>query len=104
MAANITDSQIKSAKPKDKRYFISDHGGLYLEVATNWGKWWRLRYTFAGKRKMVSFGVYPEISLKKARERRDQDQVLLAQGIDPLEEKTQAGITSWPTFGEVAKE
>ena len=104
MAANITDSQIKSAKPKDKRYFISDQGGLYLEVAPSGSKWWRFRYSFGGKRRLMSFGVYPEISLKKARERRDQARVLLAQGVDPLAEKDQAEVKSGPTFGEVAEE
>ena len=104
MAANITDSQIKSAKAKDKRYIISDQGGLFLEIAPSGSKWWRFRYTFAGRRRLMSFGVYPEISLKKARERRDQARVLIAQGVDPLEEKNQAEAKSGPTFGEVAKE
>ncbi len=103
MVALLSDAQVKAAKPKDKRYFMADTGGLYLEVAPAGGKWWRFRYTFGGKRKMLSLGVYPEVSLKKAREGRDQARVLLASGSDPQatkKEKETQGIT----FGAVAEE
>jgi integrase len=64
-----------------------DGGGLYLEVAPSGGKWWRWKYRVAGKEKRLSLGVYPEISLAKAREARDECRKLLARGIDPAEQR-----------------
>lgn len=87
----LTNLRIKSAKPgirpdgtlTDKRYKLGDDKGLYLEVAPSGGKWWRFKYRFSGKEKRLSLGVYPEISLKEARERRDELRKLVANGIDP---------------------
>lgn len=83
----ITDTQIKAAKPKDKAYTLSDDHGLYLFVQPNGSKWWRLRYTHESKRNMMSIGIYPDISLLQARERRDSARKLLALGIDPVSHK-----------------
>jgi hypothetical protein len=79
----LTDTAIKNAKPqkKAKRHF--DGGGLYLEVSPQGGKWWRLKYRFEGKEKRLSLGVYPEVSLKEARSRRDESRKMLTTGIDP---------------------
>jgi integrase len=60
-----------------------DGGGLYLEVSPAGGKWWRLKYRFAGKEKRLSFGVYPEVGLKEARSRKDEARKLLGAGVDP---------------------
>ncbi len=79
----LTDRAIKSAKPEGKVQRLYDTGGLYLEISPTGGKWWRLKYRFAGKEKRISLGVYPRISLKKARHRRDEAHGLLDQGIDP---------------------
>jgi integrase len=62
---------------------MGDTGGLYLEVAPSGGKWWRLKYRFGSKEKRLSLGVYPDVSLKDARERRDEARKFLAKGIDP---------------------
>lgn len=83
----LTDVQIRNAKPKDKPYVLNDGRGLNLEISPKGGKWWRLRYTFAGKANRLSLGVYPEISLVQARERRDEARKLIAQGIDPAAER-----------------
>lgn len=83
MPALLTDSAIKKAKPREKRFKMPDIGGLYLEVAPNGSKWWRFRYRFGGKEKLISLGVYPEISLKLARERRDNARRMIAEGTDP---------------------
>ncbi len=64
-----------------------DGGGLYLEVAPSGGKWWRFKYRFGGKEKRLSLGVYPDVSLKDARERRDDARKLLANSIDPGENR-----------------
>jgi hypothetical protein len=64
----LTDSAIRNAKPKEKNYKLADGGGLYLLITPKGGKWWRLDYRFNGKRKTLSMGVYPDVSLKSARE------------------------------------
>ena len=79
----LTDIKIKQAKPRDKVYKLADEKGLYLEVAPSGGKWWRLKFRFDGKEKRLSLGVYPEVSLASARERRDEARKLLANGVDP---------------------
>ena len=67
-----------------------DGGGLYLEIRPNGSKWWRLKYRFGGKEKRLSLGVYPDVSLKDARERRDEARKLLANDIDPSESRKAA--------------
>ena len=65
----LTDTAIRSVKPSEKPLRLFDGGGLYLEVAPGGGKWWRFKYRFGGKEKRLSVGVYPEVTLKKARDR-----------------------------------
>ena len=79
----LTDTAIRSVKPSEKPLRLFDGGGLYLEVAPGGGKWWRFKYRFGGKEKRLSVGVYPEVTLKKARDRRDEAREQLAEGIDP---------------------
>ena len=83
----LTDTAIRNAKPALKTQKLFDHGGLYLVLAPSGGKWWRLKYRFGGKERGLSLGVYPNISLKEARERRDTNRKLLANGIDPGEHR-----------------
>lgn len=83
----LTDKTIRAAKHTDKAVRLFDGGGLYLELAPNGGKWWRLKYRFAGKEKRLSLGVYPHVALKQARERRDDAKRLLANGVDPSEQR-----------------
>ena len=79
----LTDTAIRNAKPKDKPVKLYDTGGLFLLVTPTGGKWWRFRYQYDDKAKLLSLGVYPEVSMKKARDRRDEARDLLAGGIDP---------------------
>ena len=79
----LTDVTIKNAKPGEKPIRLFDGGGLYLEIAPAGGKWWRLKYRFDGKEKRISLGVYPDVGLKDARERRDAARKQLANGVDP---------------------
>jgi len=83
----LTDIAIRNAKPTDKPFRLSDVGGLYLLLTTTGSKWWRFDYRFAGKRKTLSMGVYPDVGLKEARERRDAARKLLANDIDPGENR-----------------
>ena len=83
----LTDTAIRNAKPSEKPIKLSDGGGLYIEIAPSGGKWWRLKYRFAGKEKRLSLGVYPDVGLKEARDRRDAAKRLLADGTDPSVER-----------------
>lgn len=82
----LTAIEIKGAKPKDKPYKLSD-GGLFLLVQPNGAKYWRMDYSFAGKRKTLAIGVYPDVSLSDARGRRDDARKQLANDVDPSSEK-----------------
>lgn len=79
----LTDTAVRNAKGKDKPYKLSDERGLFLLVNPNGARWWRLKYRVLGKEKLVSLGVYPDVSLKDARARRDESRTLLANGVDP---------------------
>ena len=103
----LTDVVVRNTKPGPKTIRLRDERGLYLEVSPKGGKWWRLRYTFQGKENMLSLGVYPDVSLKDARERRDEARTLIANGIDPSQTRKEekAGIAADAvTFEKVARE
>jgi hypothetical protein len=79
----LTDTAIRNAKPAAKAMKLNDGGGLYLLLTPKGGRWWRLDYAFSGKRKTLSMGVYPDVGLADARDRRNEAKKLLANGIDP---------------------
>ncbi len=83
----LTDVAIRKAKAGEKPIKLSDERGLYLELSPSGGKWWRLKYRFESKEKRLSLGVYPDVGLKEARERRDAARKLLADGVDPSENR-----------------
>ena len=83
----LTVAQIKNEKSSGKPIKLSDGGGLFLLIQPNDKKYWRLAYRFNGKQKTLALGVYPEVSLAKARERREDARRLLADGIDPNEQR-----------------
>lgn len=83
----LTATQIKTSKPKDKDYKLTDGGGLYLLVTRAGGKHWKLKYKFDGKEKKLSLGAYPSISLSDARELRVLHKKDIANGINPSEVK-----------------
>lgn len=75
----------KTALPREKDYKLADGAGMYLLVKAGGAKYWRMDYRFRGKRKTLAFGVYPEVSLREARERRREARALLRYGQDPGE-------------------
>ena len=99
----LTDTAIRNAKPGlkpgknsegksilvpvDGSYKLADEKGLFILVTPTGGKWWRQKYRSGGKEKLLSLGVYPEVGLKDARERRDEARTLLAKGVDPSERR-----------------
>ncbi len=99
----LTDAKLRHLVQPGKHF---DGGGLYLEVAPAGGRYWRLKYRFAGKEKRLALGVYPEIGLKVARERRAETRAALDRGEDPAaikrERKVQAVREAGTTFRIVA--
>ena len=83
----LTDTAVRNAKPIKKTTKLFDERGLYLQVSPSGGKWWRLKYRFDGKERKLALGVYPDVRLKDARDRRDEARKLLANGIDPSENR-----------------
>ena len=79
----LTDTKIRNAKPKDKQYKLFDRDGLFMIVTPPGGKWWRFKYRFGGKEKLLSLGTYPKVGLAKARTRRDRAREQVADSIDP---------------------
>lgn len=82
----LTDTAIRNASLQKKQYKISDEKGLYLLV-NQAGKYFRLDYRFAKKRKTLALGVYPEVTLKEARKQRDEARRMIASGIDPAQHR-----------------
>lgn len=89
----LTDTAVRNAKGREKPYKLADERGLYLLVNAA-GKYWRFDYRFAGKRKTLALGVYPDSTLAKARERRDLARRQLADDIDPGLQRKAARATS----------
>ena len=83
----LTSSLVRNTKPETKQRKLFDERGLFLLVKPNGGKLWRFKHRFDGKEKLLSLGVYPDVSLKDARERRDDARKLVANGIDPSENR-----------------
>jgi integrase len=79
----LTDTKIKNAKPKEREYKLFDGKGLYLNITPKGYKWWRFKYKYNNRDKLVSFGVYPEVSLQDARHKREIYRKSLANNIDP---------------------
>ena len=89
----LTDKEIKASKAKEKEYKLSDGQSLYLVVKTNGTKFFRYDFTFEKKRKSMSFGIYPDISLAEARSLKDKAKELLKQNINPIVEKNSSNNT-----------
>ncbi|MBS0194411.1 MAG: tyrosine-type recombinase/integrase [Proteobacteria bacterium] len=100
----LTINAVKNAKPG--KHF--DGGGLYIEVMPNGSRWWRLKYRIGGKEKRLGFGVFPEVSLAEARQKRDEARATLREGRDPSVERQaenlRVKLATENTFGAVAAE
>lgn len=104
----LSDTTIRNTKPQAKQTKLYDTGGLFLLIAPNGGKWWRLKYRFGGKEKLLSLGTYPQVSLKEARNKRDDAKKTLSNGSDPSstrrKEKLETRLSVASTFGAIAEE
>ena len=97
----LTDTAVRNAKPKDKPYKLYDEKGLFLQVTPSGGKWWRFKYQFDGKEKLISLGIYPEVPLagkwydpkttkiwiSGARDKRDKAKELIVSDINPSDNR-----------------
>ncbi len=90
----LNDTACKNYKPKEKAYRMTDGGGLYLEIMPNGSKYWRMNYRFLGKQKTIALGIYPRVTLKEARDKREEAKRLLDQGADPSAKKKEAKLQS----------
>ena len=75
---SLTDTTIRNTKPGTKQRKLYDERGLYVLINPKGGKWWRFKYKFDGKEKLLSLGTYPDVGLKEAREKRDEARKLVA--------------------------
>ena len=104
----LTKLSCDKAKPSEKPRKLADGNGLYLEVMPNGSKYWRMKYRHLGKEKRLAFGVYPEVSLKDARDQRDEARKLIAENKDPSyikkKKKSQALDEAGNTFEKIARE
>lgn len=104
----LTNIACKNAQPKDKPYKLADGAGMYLYVMSNGSKYWRLKYHYAGKEKRLALGVYPEITLQMARDKRSEARRLIDQGGDPglekKKQKLQRHVDANNTFRVIAEE
>lgn len=89
----LTALSVKEAKPAEKPYKLSDGGGLFLLVNPNGKMYWRYKYRFAGKEKLLALGVYPAVSLKDARAKHRDAQELLSAAIDPSAQRKAIKLT-----------
>jgi hypothetical protein len=104
----LTEGEIRAAKGKDKPYKVTDGGWLFLLVNPQRSTLGRLFYRFGGKQRLLALGVYLEVGLKEARARRDKARALLAQGVDPGEQKKidarKVALVNSNTFNVLAHE
>lgn len=83
----LTELQCKNFQSQKKSYKKFDGGGMFLLINPNGNKYWHLKYKYAGKEKLMSLGVYPGVSLKEARKKRDELKLKISENIDPVQEK-----------------
>ena len=99
----LTETQAKNAKPRERAYKLADSEGLFLLVQPNGTKLWRMKYRFAGKEKLLSFGAYPALGIAAARDKRKAAKALLAEGKEPMKAKGEVISENGDTFYMVAK-
>jgi len=100
----LTNTAIRNAKPGEKPRKLFDGGGLFLLITPKGQLWWRLKYRYQGKEKLLSLGTYPHVTLAQARQRRDDAKRLLADDVDPSDQrKAKAEVVRQSEKGSLAK-
>lgn len=107
MTVSLTDLQIRNAQAKEKSYRLRAGRGLSIAVMPDGAKYWRYRYRYASKAKMISLGVYPEVGIKEANQRAAEARALLLKGINPSEQRREQKLalrlSEERTFGHAAQ-
>ncbi len=103
----LTNTKVLNSKSQDKPYKLYDEKGLFLLVHPNGSKYWRVKYRFSGKEKLYSIGLYPQFSLKEARNQRDDIKKQIANDVDPSQakqlKKTLSKVAGNNSFEAVSK-
>jgi len=100
----LTETAIRLAKPGSKAIKMFDGRGLHLLLSPNGSRYWRFRYRFEGREKLISLGIYPDVPLTEARDRCDQARRLVAKGIDPSAQRQAERSAREDTFESIARE
>jgi len=100
----LNDTKVRNAKPREKSYKLFDERGLFLLVTPPGGRLWRLKYRISGREKLISLGAYPDVTLKRARDRRDAARKLIADAVDPSAQRQAERATLVECFEDVANE
>lgn len=100
----LSEQKLRNAKPEQKPYKLFDERGLFVIVRPDGAKWWRLKYRLGGVEKGLSLGIYPDTSLKLAREKRDEARKLIAAGVDPSAKRQAERVSLADTFEAIARE
>jgi len=100
----LNDTRVRSAKSREKAFKLSDERGLFLLVMPTGSRLWRLKYRVNGREKLISLGAYPDVTLKRAREKRDAARRLIADGVDPSVQRKAERAALAQSFEGVAKE
>jgi integrase len=101
---SLSDTAVRAAKPRQKPYKLTDEKGLYLLVHPRGGRYWRLKYRLHRHEKLLALGVYPDVSLAQARERRDAARKLIADHRDPAIVKREGKAAAGDSFKAIALE
>ena len=88
----LTDTAIKQLKPTDTPRKVADEKGLFLLIKPQGSKLWRWKFRHQGKEKLMALGMYPDVSLAQAREKRDDGRKLLAAGVDPMDRRREVKV------------
>ena len=102
--ATLSETRIRAAKSKERPYKLFDARGLFMLVTPTGGRLWRLRYRIGALEKLISLGAYPDVTLKRAREKRDEARRLIADDIDPSAQRKAQRAALLDTFEGVAQE
>jgi hypothetical protein len=100
----LNESRIRASEHREKPYKLFDERGLFMLITPSGGRLWRLRYRHSGVEKLLTLGAYPEVSLKRAREKREDARRLLADGVDPSANRKAERTAQADTFEAIAME
>ncbi len=100
----LNEAKIRAARPKERAYKLFDERGLFMLVTPTGGRLWRFRYRLCGAEKLLTLGAYPDVPLKRAREKRDDARKLVADGVDPSAKRQAEKALQADTFEAIARE